>query len=160
MPRRVVGAEVHAQHDRDVLALRGRGDEDLLRPCRQVLGGAVAIGEEARGLDHDVDAEVAPWQCTRVTLGEHLQLLAVDKDAAVGRLDFARVAPEDRVVVEQLGECLGVGQVVRGDPFDVGVSGLSGAEDVAPDAAEAVDSNAYWHAQDPTYEPPLTTSTR
>ena len=62
---RVVQVEVHAEHDRDVLVGRGRGDDDLLRAGLEVLGGIVALREEAGRLEHDVDAEVAPAERRR-----------------------------------------------------------------------------------------------
>ena len=58
----VVLVEVDAEADRDVLALGRRGDDDLLRAAVEVLGGVLAVGEEAGRLDDDVDAEVAPRQ--------------------------------------------------------------------------------------------------
>ena len=56
-------------------------------PAVEVLRGALAVGEEAGRLDHDVDAEVAPGQRRRVALGEQLELVAVDRDRAVAGLD-------------------------------------------------------------------------
>ena len=76
----VVLVEVDAEADRDVLALGGRRDDDLLRPAAvDVLLRVLAVGEAAGGLDDDVDAQVAPRQVGRVGLGEHLQLVAVDR---------------------------------------------------------------------------------
>ena len=46
----------------EMITTRGAGLE--------VGGGLVAVGEEAGGLDHDVDAEVAPGKVLRVALGE------------------------------------------------------------------------------------------
>jgi hypothetical protein len=95
----------------------------------------------------DVDAEVAPGQVRRVAVGEDLERLAVDDQLAVADLDRARVRAEDRVVLEQLAERLGVRQVVDGDPLDVGVARVGGAEQVAADAAEAVDPDTYGHGR-------------
>ena len=56
----------------------------------------------------------------------------------------------DAVPLEQVGEGLGVGQVVDGgDLLDLGLG--HGAQDVAADAAEAVDSE-FWHSDDEVYE--------
>ena len=55
--------------------------------------------------------------------------------------------PEHRVVLEEVGERLGIGQVVDGDPVDVGARRLRGADDVAADTAEAVDADAYGHGE-------------
>jgi hypothetical protein len=129
--------------------LAGRGDDDLLRARRQVLGGVVAAREEARGLDDDVHAEVAPRQLAGVALLEDLQRLAVDGQAVAGHLDRAGVGPEDRVVLEQVRERVVVGEVVDRHPLDVRARGLRGAEDVAADAAEAVDANPDGHAGSP-----------
>ena len=74
-------------------------------------------------------------------------LVAVDDEAVVGELDRARVGPEDRVVAQQVRQRLVVGEVVDGDPLDVGLCRLGGAENVTADAAEAVDSNTYGHAE-------------
>ena len=74
---------VDAEHDRDVGIGRGRRDDDLLRAGVEVLLRAVALGEEAGRLEHDVDAEVAPRERAGIALGEHLQLLAAGADDPV-----------------------------------------------------------------------------
>ena len=74
-----------------------------------------------------------------------LQLVAVDDEAVVGVLDLARERAEDRVVLEQVGERLRVGDVVHADPVDVGAPGVRRAEHVAADAAEAVDAGLQGH---------------
>ena len=51
----------------------------------------------------------------------------------------------DGVVLEQVPEGLGVGQVVDADELDVCSLPLCGADDEAADAAEAVDANANGH---------------
>ena len=79
----------------------------FLAPAVEVLGGAVAVGEEAGRLEHDVDAEVLPRQLRRVLQREHLELVAVDRDAvALGR-DVGLEVAENRVVLEQVRERLG-----------------------------------------------------
>ena len=50
-----------------------------------------------------------------------------------------------RVVLEQVGQRLVVGQVVDADDLDVGARRDDGAEEVAADAAEAVDADADGH---------------
>ena len=54
-------------------------------PGVEVLLRAVALGEEAGRLEHDVDAEVAPGHRGRVALGERLHLVAVRVQDAVAR---------------------------------------------------------------------------
>jgi hypothetical protein len=104
-----------------------------------VLGGVRALGEQPGRLDHDLDPELRPRQIPRVALGEDLQLGAVDRDRAVACLDLAREAPEDRVVLEQVGQRLGVGEVVDRDELEFGARLVGGAKQVASDPAEAVD---------------------
>src|SRR5881397_3323549 len=48
---RVVGAVVHTHADGQVRRLGGRGDDHLPRTRLEVLGGLVALGEEAAALE-------------------------------------------------------------------------------------------------------------
>src|SRR4029078_12900640 len=95
-----------------------------------------------------VGAEVAPRQLGGIRLRKHLDLAAVDADGAVRRLDPQQRAV-DRVVLEQVGQRAGVRDVVHGDDLDVRAGLLRGAEDIAADAAEAVDPDAYWPGVEP-----------
>jgi hypothetical protein len=114
-----------------------------------VLGGVLAAGEQAGRLDHHVDPEVAPGKRRRVALGEHLQRLAVDRDRALARLYLGGEAPEDRVVLEQVGQRAGVGDVVDGDELDVRARGVRRTEEIATDPAEAVDADLHCHELNP-----------
>ena len=107
--------------------------------------GLLAIGEEARGLNDNLNAELAPGQIGGVTLCEHLDVLAVDDDALVIVGHLTLEATRDRVVLQQVSKGLVVGQVVNGDDLDVRALLESGAEEVTADAAEAVDANAGGH---------------
>ena len=79
------------------------------------------VGEEAGGLDDDVDAQVAPGQLVRAALGERLDLLLADDDGVVAvERDVVRQAAQDRVVLEQVGQGRVVGQVVDRHDLDVG----------------------------------------
>ena len=59
---RVVGVVVDAQRERHVRLGGRRGDDHLLGAGVEVLGGVVALGEEAGRLDHHVGADVGPGQ--------------------------------------------------------------------------------------------------
>src|SRR5579875_1155122 len=72
----------------------------------------------AGALQHQVHAEVAPWQGGRVAFGEGLDLLAVDDERTVAGADLAVVAPVDGVVPEQVGEVVRVGDVVDRDEVE------------------------------------------
>ena len=106
----------------------------------------LALGEQACRLDNDVGPEIAPRQIGRVPLGEDLERRAVDDDRVALDDDLAGKAPEDRVVAQQMGERLRIGQVVDRTELDLGACRVGGAEDVATDSAEAVDCDldCYW----------------
>ena len=70
--------------------------------------------------------------------------LAVDGDEVGAVGDLVLEVAEDGVVLEQVGQGGGGGEVVDGDEFDVRVA-EGAAEDVASDAAEAVDAYLYCH---------------
>ena len=89
-------------------------------------------------------ADGGPVELGGVALGEDFDLLAVDGDEVGAVGDLVLEVAEDGVVLEQVGEGGGGGEVVDGDEFDVRVA-ESGAEDVASDAAEAVDAYLYCH---------------
>ena len=116
-----------------------------MAPACEVLGGVLAVGEEARRLDHDVGAELAPGQRAGIALGEHADLLAVDGDAVVGHLDRALERSVVRVVLEQMGDRLAIDQIVEREPLDVRVLLDRGAEHVATDSPKSVDTYSNCH---------------
>ena len=107
--------------------------------------GLLTVGEEAGGLNDNLNTELAPRQVGGVTLSEHLDVLAVNDDTLVVVGDLTLEAARDRVVLQQVSEGLVVGQVVHGDDLDVRALLEGGAEEVTADAAEAVDANAGGH---------------
>ena len=141
----VVLALVDPQHDRDVLALRRRADDDLPRTGVDVGARLVGVREQAGRLDHDLDAQVAPRQLGRVLDLQHLDRLAVDHDRVVRVGDVALVGAVGRVVLEQQGVGRDVDEVVDGDDLDTRRSLEHRLEGLAADAAEAVDSDADGH---------------
>ncbi len=145
---RVVLLVVHAHDERDVGLLGGGGDDDLLRAGGQVLGGAVAVGELARALEDHVDAQVLPGQGAGILAGEHLELVAVDRDAVGAAGDRGAQVAEHRVVLQQVRQRLGVGEVVDTHEIDVAV-GQGRAHDVAPDSTEPVDAYSDGHVTPP-----------
>ncbi len=142
---RVVLVGVDAQHDRDVRSLGRRRDDHLLRAGRQMLCGGLAIGEEARRFEHDIDAEVFPGKLSRILDGQHLELVTVHRDARFARLDCGVQVAQHGVVLEQVGQRGGAGQVVDGDEIDIVVA-ERGPHDVAADAAKSVDANPDCHS--------------
>ena len=141
--RCVVLIVVDAEDDSDVFVARRSGDDDLLDGAAEVGLRFFCIGEEAGGFDDDLGADGSPVELGWVALCEDLDLLAVygDKVRAVG--DLLLEVTEDGVIFEEVGQGGGGGEVVDGDEFDVWVA-EGGTEDVASNAAEAVNAYLYW----------------
>src|SRR5208337_537564 len=132
------------QHKGDVFVRRGGGDDDLLDGRTQVRLGLGAIGKVAGRFDDDLRANGSPVQLSWVALGPHLDLLPIHGDEVFAGADLVLQVAEDRVVLEQVGQGSRAGQVVDGNKINLRIS-KCGAQNVAANAAEAVDSNLYCH---------------
>ena len=111
---------------------------------RRCFGGVLGIGEFARRFNDDLGAQRRPIDLGRIFRRENFELLAVNDDRVAVGFHVGAQRAEDRVVLQQVSQRLGVGQVVGGDKFDVGAS-ERGANDIATDTAEAVDANFHGH---------------
>ncbi len=137
-------------------ALRGGGDDDPLRPGFEVAPGLL-VAEEARGLDDVLDAELGPGQIFKFLLGhDALDLVAVhDEGVGLGQRWIALLRGNiglhtavDRVVLELVGEILGVGRDIdHGDDIDLILPEQAllyqGLENEAADSTKSV--NSYLH---------------
>ncbi len=151
----VVQAVVDAHHDGDVLALRGAGDDDLLRAGLDVLGGQLAGLEDAGGLDDDVDAELAPGQVLGLAVGEDLDRMAVGDEAVFGQFDGIEEAAVHGIVFQQVSKGFQVTGVVDRHNVDCRVLD-HGAERQTSDTTESVDANFDCHCEIPfenSFEP-------
>ena len=144
---RVVLGVVDAEDEGEVLVGGRGGDDDLLDGGAKVGLGLLGVGEEAGGLHDDLGAYGGPVELGGVALGEDFDLLAVYGDEVGSMGDLLLEIAEDGVVLEQVGEGRGGGEIVYGYEFDIGVT-KGGAENVASDAAEAVDAYLYCHKSD------------
>src|SRR5262249_35264836 len=88
---------------------------------------------------HDIDAQGAPWQRTRVPLSECLDGLAAHRDAVVGDVHVLRQPAQHAVVLEQMRHGGDISAVVERHHIDVVPARLHGAPEVPPDTAESVD---------------------
>src|SRR5207245_3089963 len=138
----VVALVVHTHHDRVVLVGRRRGDDDLLGSALvDVDPGFASVREQAGGLDDDVHIELLPGQLGRVFVAHELHVVPVDDDViALGRDGWFEGA-ECGVVLEQVGEGVGVADVVDGHDFERRLQRVGRAVDVPADAAKTVDPN-------------------
>ena len=135
---------VYAKHDGEVLVLRGGGDDDLFHRAAQMLLRFVGVGELSSGLDDDLSSDGLPGQDGGIFFLENLNDFAVDGNAVRAGSDLVRQVPEDRVVLEQVSQRLGIGEIVDSDEIDVLV-GERGAQNVAPDASKSINANFYGH---------------
>ena len=109
--------------------------------------GFSGVGEDAGGLDDDVDAKVTPGQRGRAFLDlQRLDLGVADDDGVLAfQADVVGQPAQDRVELQQVRQCRVVGQVVCRDQLDLGVGALGlllqqGPVEVASDSTEAVDA--------------------
>src|SRR5262249_36949649 len=81
--------------------------------------------------------------------GQHLDLAAVDEDGGVLGADFRLEVAVDGIVLQQMGERLGIGQIVDADHLDVASGFQRRAEEDASDAPETVDADSNAHGRAP-----------
>ena len=131
----------------------GGGDDDLLGASLDVSHALGLAGVEAGALQHDVDAQLAPRAVLGVLDGVDGDLLAVDLDVVLtggnGVLVLADLAQERTlrgVVLQQVRQHSGAGQVVDGDDF-VAVRLEHLTESQTADTAKTIDSNFYSHSK-------------
>ena len=146
----VVLIVVDAHDDGDVLALRGAGDDDLLGAGLDVLGCKLAGLEDARGLNNDVDAELAPRQILGIALAQHLHRVAICHETVFSDLDRVERSTVDGVIFQQVSHRRDVAEIVDGHNLDSGVLD-HGAIRQTSDAAETVDAYFDCHCVSPSH---------
>ena len=140
------GVVVDADDDGRVELVLGRGGEDHpLGAGVDVLLERRLVREPAGRLEGDLDLQVLPGEGGRVLLGEGLDGLVADGDVVLAVSHLSVQATQDRVVLQQVGQSRVVGEVVHRHDLDVCARGLDGSEEVAADAAKAIDTNADGH---------------
>ena len=144
---RIVLVAVDAHDNGDVFVGGGCRDDDFFRAGVAMFLGVGRLRETARRFQHDVNFQVGPWQFGRIFFGENFDTIAVDRDAV--RI-MRYVALEDAVhgiVLEEMRECVGIREVVDRHEVEIGAAlQFRGAQNLAPDAAEAVNANTKCHA--------------
>ena len=135
---------VGADHERGNVVGFGRsGKHHAFGAGLEVHACLVAVEEDAGAFEHHVHLHIGPGQFKRVAYGKACDFLAVHGNAGgVGGYRAVETAVHG-VVLEQVGEGFVVGQVVDGNDFDVCIF-QQVAEREATNAAEAVDSNAFF----------------
>lgn len=141
----VVGGVVHAVDEHRGGVLGGGGHDDLLGAGFDVLAGGLVGKEEAGGLNDDIGTHFAPLEVGGILLGGEANLLAIDDEGGTFHRDVVVEAAVDGVVLQHIGEVVGVEEVVDADDLDVLEVFDRGAEDHAANAAEPVDANFDGH---------------
>ena len=135
---------VDAEHDGEIFVLRGGGDDDFFHRAAQMFLRFVGVGEAAGGLDDDLRSDRVPGQGSGIFFFKNLDDFAVDGNTVGAGGDFVGQVAEDRVVLEQVSQSLGIGEIVDGDEVEVLV-GERGAKNVASDASKSINANFYGH---------------
>src|ERR1700675_1465397 len=128
---------VYPQDERNVLILGGRGNDYLLDGSAQMLLGIVRVREAPSRLDHHLGTDGLPRQLRRILFGKDLNCLAVDRNAVAASRDLMGQISENRIVLQEMSQGLGIGQVVDGYELQVGVV-ERGTQNIASDAPEPV----------------------
>ena len=131
---------VDAEHERDVFIL-GRGrDDDLLDGAAQVLGGILGIGEKAGGFDDDLGADAGPIAVPPGSLvAKTLIVLPPTVIESASCVTVFVQRSEHGIVLQQVRQRLGIGQVVNRHEFDV-VAVQTRTNDIPADPAEAINT--------------------
>ena len=146
MFRAVVELVVDAHDDGEVVVLRGRRDDDLLRAGVEVRLALLLVGEEARALEHDVDAELFPRELRGVLFCEDLDVFPCEGKLAFACRGLRLGAAVDRVVVVKVSERGWIREVVDGDELEIrDFALLKRADDAAADSSETVDGDLLRH---------------
>ena len=129
-----------------VVAGRSR-DNDLLSASSDVSHALLFAGVEAGALQNNVNADLAPRAILSVLNGVDLDLLAIDDDGILGSFDGVLVLTDlaqeralSGVVLEQVSQHLGAGQVIDGNNF-VALSLKHLTESQTADTAKTIDSS-------------------
>ena len=141
-------ALVDAKHDGgiDILAA-GSGDDDFFRATLQVCRCLFLGSEKAGALKHHVHTKLAPGQFGGIAVGQHADFVTIDHHVIALNAHGAGELAVRRVVLGEVGVGLGIAQVIDGHDLNIVLFAtfVMGTQDVAADAAVAVNSNANRH---------------
>ncbi len=142
---------IHPVDHRGVHVLFPRSrDDDLLRSRGEMGRGLLLARKKAGALVHHIHVQFFPGQVCGVSYGEHADPITVHHHGVSVHLDLTRELAVHRIVTGEMGIGLGVAQVVYRHDLDVLAAGfVEGAQDVAADAAVAVDGDSDRHGNSP-----------
>jgi hypothetical protein len=105
-----------------------------------VLPGVFGFGESSRGFHYNLGANAFPRNRCRIFFFEYFELLTVNRDGISLGANVMLQITQDRVVLQQMRQRLGVGKVIDRHQIEVLIV-ESGAQDIATDAAKSVDAD-------------------
>src|SRR5206468_6432740 len=94
-------------------------------------------------------AELFPGQGRRILDGAHADLAPVDEDGLALGGDFGLEVAVDGIVLQEVRQGLGIGEVVDADHLDLTARLARSAEEHASDAAKSVDADSNTHGSTP-----------
>ena len=145
---------VDPENDGFVDIFPGCRNQHALGARSQMLFGTGTIREETGAFQRNIHAIGGVRQICRVTLGSHMNALAVDDDVIAIRFDGAGEWAMHAVALEKQGIRLCRRQIVDGDQFQVMVVALKyRTSNQTADAAKSV--NSYFDSHICSYQPNL-----
>src|SRR5262245_4923427 len=93
--------------------------------------------KQASGIDNDLGSYLTPVNFSLIPLGENLKMITIDVNSSVTRGDVGIKVPQNRVVLQQMRESPGIGDVVDGNEVYLAVVHCR-TKDVASDSPESV----------------------
>ena len=126
---------VDAEHDRHISITHWCGHDDVLGTRSEMLRCGFTGVEYAGGLNHDINAKIAPRQSLRIAFRKDLETIPIHDHVSVDHLNSPRVATVDRVVPEQVGIRLDIPKIVDCNDVDAADRG----RDPAPRRGDRVD---------------------
>ena len=139
---RIVLLLIHAHNDGNIFFFGRGGDDDLFGPVVQVHARLRRGAENARALHHHVHVVRSPGQLLGITLGKAVDVPVAHAHFRAVDLGVQKGPAIDRVVFGQMEVGFRVKKIVDGHHFHaVPVTLVQGAENLATDAAKAVDAH-------------------
>ncbi len=131
---------IYAHHDGGIHVVFGwHGQDHFLRAGFEVFSGLLAGSEDAGGFHHVLHVQIFPGQGFRVFLGKDSDPFAVDDNVLVIVAHFALKDLVHTVVFEEVGQGLGIGEIVDRHHIHIRVKLQKRAQHQASDAAKSID---------------------
>src|SRR5579872_6118588 len=106
-------------------------------------------GKQAGRFDDHLHPEVLPWQLRGVAFGDYFDRLAIDSNASAFGADILNEGAMNRIVLQQMSEGRGAGDVVDGHDLERILVMEGGAEKHSANPAETIDSYPNRHLSGP-----------